>query len=66
MTFRDRHSRDHARKMLGIAGTTSPPAWPKLLVVRSASGLIGLAVDSIEGTEDLVIKSLGRSLPGTR
>ncbi len=53
----------HARKMLGIAGTPAP-AWPKLLVVRSANGLIGLAVDGIEGTEDLVIKSLGTLLAG--
>ena len=49
--------------MLAIACTPAP-AWPKLLVVRSAIGLVGLAVDSIEGTEDLVIKSLGTLLAG--
>ncbi len=53
----------HARKMLAIACTPAP-AWPKILVVRSAHGLVGLAVDSIEGTEDLVIKSLGTLLAG--
>jgi CheY-like chemotaxis protein len=64
VTFRDRRIPViHAREMLGIA-STPPPAWPKLLVVRSASGLIGLAVDAIEGTEELVIKSLGSLLAG--
>ncbi len=64
VTFRDqRIAVIHARKMLA-PGSTSPPPWPKLLVVRSASGLLGLAVDSIEGTEDLVIKSLGALLAG--
>ncbi len=33
-------------------------------MVRSGNGLIGLAVDSIEGTEDLVIKPLGTLLAG--
>ena len=64
VTFRDRPVPViHARRMLGIASTPAP-AWPKLLVVRTANGLIGLAVDSIEGTEDLVIKSLGTLLAG--
>jgi CheY-like chemotaxis protein len=64
VTFRDRRiPLVHARKMLAI-GCTPAPAWPKLLVVRSADGLLGLAVDSIEGTEDLVIKSLGSLLAG--
>ncbi len=64
VTFRDRSVPIiHARGMLGIAMTPAP-AWPKLLVVRSANGLLGLAVDSIEGTEDLVIKSLGTLLAG--
>ena len=64
VTFRDRRIPViHARKMLAIACTPAP-AWPKLLVVRSANGLVGLAVDSIEGTEDLVIKSLGTLLAG--
>jgi chemotaxis protein histidine kinase CheA len=53
----------NARKMLAIACTPAP-AWPKLLVVRSATEMVGLAVDSIEGTEDLVIKSLGTLLAG--
>ena len=62
--FRDRRiPLIHARKLLGISGTTTQ-AWPKLLVVRSGNGLIGLAVDSIEGTEDLVIKPLGTLLAG--
>ncbi len=62
--FRDRRiPLIHARKLLGISGTTTQ-AWPKLLVVRSGNGLIGLAVDSIEGTEDLVIKPLGALLAG--
>ena len=64
VTFRDRRIPViHAREMLAIACTPAP-AWPKLLVVRSASGLVGLAVDSIEGTEELVIKSLGTLLAG--
>jgi CheY-like chemotaxis protein len=53
----------HARELLGIASTHAP-AWPKLLVVRAGIGLIGLAVDAIEGTEELVIKSLGTLLAG--
>ena len=64
--FRDRRiPLIDARKLLGIAGTTTQ-AWPKLLVVRSGNSLIGLAVDSIVGTEDLVIKPLVRCLPGTQ
>jgi chemotaxis protein histidine kinase CheA/CheY-like chemotaxis protein len=53
----------HARELLGIASTHAQ-AWPKLLVVRAGTGLIGLAVDAIEGTEELVIKSLGTLLAG--
>ena len=64
VTFRDRRLPViSAREMLGIARTPGP-AWPKLLVVRCANGLIGLAVDAIEGTEELVIKSLGSLLAG--
>ncbi len=35
----------HVRELLGIACTPAP-AWPKLLVVRPATGMIGLAVDA--------------------
>jgi chemotaxis protein histidine kinase CheA len=64
VTFRDhRLPVISAREMLGIARTPAP-AWPKLLVVRCESALIGLAVDAIEGTEELVIKSLGSLLTG--
>jgi chemosensory pili system protein ChpA (sensor histidine kinase/response regulator) len=64
LMFRDRRIPViHARKMLAIADTPTP-RWPKLLVVRSASGLVGLVVDGIEGTEELVIKSLGALLAG--
>ena len=49
--------------MLGLPSSAAQ-TWPKLLVVRSASGLIGLAVDAIEGTEELVIKPLGSLLAG--
>jgi chemotaxis protein histidine kinase CheA/ActR/RegA family two-component response regulator len=64
VTFRDhRIPVIHARKMLAIACKPAP-AWPKLLIVRSATGMVGVAVDNIEGTEDLVIKSLGTLLAG--
>ena len=64
VNFRDRSiPLVHAREMLGISHTPAP-AWPKLLIVRAAGGLIALAVDSIEGTEDLVIKPLGALLAG--
>jgi chemotaxis protein histidine kinase CheA/CheY-like chemotaxis protein len=52
-----------AREILGIADTRQA-TWPKLLVVRHSGGLVGLVVDAIEGTEDLVIKSLGTLLAG--
>ncbi|WP_165224516.1 hybrid sensor histidine kinase/response regulator [Aquisphaera insulae] len=52
-----------AREILGVA-TTPWPAWPKLLVVRSAGGPVGLVVDAIEGTEELVIKPLNALLSG--
>ena len=38
--------------------------WPKLVLVRAGSRLIGLVVDAIEGAEDLVIKPLGALLAG--
>jgi chemotaxis protein histidine kinase CheA/CheY-like chemotaxis protein len=52
-----------AREMLGI-GHSSSAAWPKLVLVRAASRLIGLVVDTIEGAEDLVIKPLSALLAG--
>jgi chemotaxis protein histidine kinase CheA/CheY-like chemotaxis protein len=52
-----------AREILGIGGS-DPPAWPKLLVVRTGGGPVGLVVDAIEGTEDLVIKPLSSLLAG--
>jgi chemotaxis protein histidine kinase CheA/ActR/RegA family two-component response regulator len=52
-----------ARVTLGIGQSVSP-SWPKLVVVRTGSQLVGLVVDSIEGTEDLVIKPLGALLAG--
>jgi chemotaxis protein histidine kinase CheA len=64
ISFRDRRiAVIRAREMLGIA-TTPAPECPKLLVVRAGTGLIGLVVDAIEGTEELVIKSLGALLAG--
>jgi chemotaxis protein histidine kinase CheA/CheY-like chemotaxis protein len=48
---------------LGIGHRTSPP-WRKLMLVRAGSRIIGLVVDTIEGTEDLVIKPLGALLTG--
>jgi len=52
-----------AREMLGI-GHSSSAAWPKVVLVRAGSRLIGLVVDTIEGAEDLVIKPLGALLAG--
>ncbi|MFO0888389.1 MAG: response regulator [Isosphaeraceae bacterium] len=52
-----------AREILGVHATPAP-SWPKLLVVRHGGGPVGLAVDAVEGTEDLVIKSLGSLLAG--
>jgi chemotaxis protein histidine kinase CheA len=52
-----------AREILGIPGADGS-AWPKLLVVRTAGGPVALMVDSIEGTEELVIKPLCGLLAG--
>ena len=52
-----------AREMLGI-GQPYSLAWPKLVIVRAGSRLIGLVVDAIERAEDLVIKPLGALLAG--
>jgi chemotaxis protein histidine kinase CheA/ActR/RegA family two-component response regulator len=52
-----------AREILYL-NVTPAAAWPKLLVVRHGGGLVGLVVDAIEGTEDLVIKPLGSLLAG--
>lgn len=52
-----------AHEMLGIAPPSSS-TWPKLVIVRAGSRLIGLVVDSIERAEDLVIKPLGALLAG--
>jgi CheY-like chemotaxis protein len=52
-----------ARDMLGI-GRSSSALWPKLVLVRAGSRLIGLVVDTIEGAEDLVIKPLSALLAG--
>ena len=49
--------------MLGICGDT-PPTRPMLMVVTTGSRQIGLVVDTIERTEDLVIKPLGALLAG--
>jgi chemotaxis protein histidine kinase CheA/CheY-like chemotaxis protein len=52
-----------AREILGI-GPSSSAVRPKLVLVRAESRLIGLAVDTIEGVQDLVIKPLGALLAG--
>jgi chemotaxis protein histidine kinase CheA/CheY-like chemotaxis protein len=52
-----------ARETLGIDPSASS-WWPKLVVVRAGSRLIGLVVDAIQGTEDLVIKPLSPLLAG--
>jgi chemotaxis protein histidine kinase CheA len=52
-----------AREMLGL-GQPSPGVWPKLVIVRSGSRLVGLVVDTIEGALDLVIKPMGALLAG--
>jgi CheY-like chemotaxis protein len=51
------------REILGI-GCPGWVPWPKLVVVRTGSRLIGLVVDEIDGAEDLVIKPLGELLAG--
>jgi len=64
VTYRDRAIPVvFAREMLGI-GHSSSTVWPKLVIVRAESRLIGLVVDTIEGAEDLVIKPLGALLAG--
>jgi chemotaxis protein histidine kinase CheA/CheY-like chemotaxis protein len=64
VTYRDRAIPVvFAREMLGI-GHSSSTVWPKLVLVRAGSRLIGLVVDTIEGAEDLVIKPLGALLAG--
>jgi CheY-like chemotaxis protein len=61
------HDRDipvvFAREMLGI-GRPDPDSWPKVVVVRAGGRLIGMAVDAIDGAEDLVIKPMGELLSG--
>ena len=52
-----------SREILGI-GESAPATWPKLLVVRTDGSLVGLVVDAIEGTEELVIKPLCNLLAG--
>jgi chemotaxis protein histidine kinase CheA/ActR/RegA family two-component response regulator len=52
-----------ATKMLDARRDAAAP-WPMLMVVRTGSRKIGLVVDSIERTEDLVIKPLGALLTG--
>lgn len=52
-----------AREILEIDECT-PPSWPRLLVARAGGGPIGLLVDAIEGTEELVIKPLCSLLAG--
>ncbi len=64
VTYRDRAVPVvFAREMLGI-GHPSSTLWPKRVIVRAESRLIGLVVDAIEGAEDLVIKPLGALLAG--
>jgi CheY-like chemotaxis protein len=50
-------------EMLGIRQCKAPQC-PKLLMVRAESRIIGLVVDAIEGTENLVVKPLGALLAG--
>lgn len=52
-----------AREILGI-GRPGPDSWPRVVLVRSSGRIIGLVVDTIDGTEDLVIKPLGELLSG--
>jgi CheY-like chemotaxis protein len=64
VTYRDRAIPVvFAREMLGI-GPASSASWPKLVLVRAGSRLIGLVVDAIEGAENLVIKPLSTLLAG--
>jgi chemotaxis protein histidine kinase CheA len=62
----DRHPRIPiipASQILGIPAT-DPPACPRLLVARTGGGPVGLSVDSMDGTEELVIKPLCGLLAG--
>jgi chemotaxis protein histidine kinase CheA/CheY-like chemotaxis protein len=52
-----------ARELLRLSRTPAP-SWPRLLVIRPGNDLIGLIVDSIDGTEELVIKPLSALLAG--
>jgi chemotaxis protein histidine kinase CheA/CheY-like chemotaxis protein len=52
-----------AREILGI-GRAGPDSWPRVVLVRSGSRIIGLVVDAIDGPEDLIIKPLGELLSG--
>jgi chemotaxis protein histidine kinase CheA len=52
-----------AGEMLGISRGTLP-TWPMLMVVRTRSRKIGLVVDAIARTEDLVIRPIGALLFG--
>jgi chemotaxis protein histidine kinase CheA/CheY-like chemotaxis protein len=52
-----------AREMLGMSHPSSL-SWPKLVIVRTGSRLIGLVVDAIERAEELVIKPLSALLAG--
>src|SRR5262249_9410082 len=52
-----------AREILGI-GRRGRDSWPRVVLVRAGSGLIGLVVDAIVGAEDLIIKPLGELLSG--
>jgi chemotaxis protein histidine kinase CheA len=52
-----------AREILGM-GRPGPDSWPRVVLVRSGSRIIGLVVDAIDGAEDLIIKPLGELLSG--
>ncbi len=52
-----------ARRALGISAPARTEC-PKLLLVRTDGGAMGLLVDSIEGARELVIKPLGPLLVG--
>jgi CheY-like chemotaxis protein len=52
-----------AREILGI-GRPGPGSWPRVVLVRSGSRIIGLVVDAIDGAEDVIIKPLGELLSG--
>lgn len=52
-----------AREILGIS-RPGPDSWPRVVLVRAGGRIIGLVVDAIDGTEDLVIKPMGELLSG--